>query len=245
MKGASLVLVLVLGACSGDSAATPDARVNPPQPDAAPVCDTIVQDCANHGSVATPKCSLAFTASGDLIPQCVLLNDTLAVGATCTRIGGAVGNDDCNIGLYCSGLTFATNPNGTPTTRVCRRFCRDDSLCAPGEHCIAVGNGTPQDGLCIPSGCALFSTTCGTDFTCDIAALADRKNFVGLCRSVGTTAVGSDCTQSVCVAGSTCAIDTGGRTASCHADCDATHPCTGNQTCKVLMGLPNSGGTCM
>src|SRR5262249_34436205 len=127
--------------------------------------------------------------------------------------------------------------------RVCRVFCRDDGKCAGGEHCVAIGKNTPADGLCIPTGCALFSTTCPAGFTCDTTLLVDGTNHIGLCRSVGNTAAGADCTTPICAPDPACVANADGRTATCKPYCDSAHACPSG-SCKALTGLANGGGYC-
>ncbi len=240
-------VVALCAACSGGSA---DA----PRPDAVPTidappetCDTVVQDCASHGSVATPKCSLTEQVSGDLVTRCVSLDGTLAEGELCNRIGGP-GIDDCDIGRFCSGLAQPQNPDGTVIARRCRNFCRGDATCLNGEHCVVIGANLPQDGLCVPSGCALFSDTCGATMTCDTTVLIDRIRHIGLCRSIGNVAAGGDCSVNLCVANTACVLNSDGAASTCRAYCDASHPCPGGADagmgCIAVSGLADGGGYC-
>src|SRR5262249_34376664 len=134
---------------------------------------------------------------------------------------------------------------GFPLEFVCRSFCRGDSACGPGERCVAIGAGTPQDGICLPGGCALFDPSCGAAATCEAALLVDRQRFTGLCRSVGMKPLppGADCTNGECGATALCIPDRARDSFFCAAACDDAHPCA-TGTCKPFDGLTNGAGSC-
>jgi hypothetical protein len=81
----------------------------------------------------------------------------------------------------------------------------------------------PPDGICVPTGCALFDASCDQGMTCDALAITVTGQWAGVCRSPGPQRAGEDCSAADCVAGAHCAAGTTPGTATCHALCDDTH----------------------
>lgn len=206
-------------------------------------CDTVVQDCMDP---AMPKCTIIYVGM-TLTVSCVAQTGTVGRDMTCTRAAqgnSGVGRDDCDKGLFCSGLTFPLDAMGNATMRACREFCRNDTTCEAGERCYALGgNLMPPNGLCLKS-CALFGADCMSGTTCSISSLnATQNEFAGLCRPIGTEPAGAACESSNdCQANMQCLFDMMGN-GTCGRLCDNNNPCAMG-TCNPVPGLPNGGGFC-
>src|SRR5262249_48033173 len=139
-------------------------------------------------------------------------------GHGCTLTGKALGDDECDKGLECTGRGLADGMGA------CRHLCKADADCPSGQGCSLLFS--PTFGVCVPR-CTPFANDCGAGLTCGRPVLAagstqnDQKLFF-LCRSIGDTPVGGDCmspTGSDCVADSACYHQT------CVPLCDDQHLC--------------------
>jgi len=228
----ALAAAAALAGCS--DASTADARTQPP----VFACDPVGQNCPDGGA---PKCSVLLV-DNVAVARCLPLEGSVAEGETCERSEG-IGRDDCAAGGYCSGIGYPLIPE-MPRTRVCRRFCHAVSDCVQGDACVKVTEQVPPDGICVPTGCALFDASCDQGMTCDALAITVTGQWAGVCRSPGPQRAGEDCSAADCVAGAHCAAGTTPGTATCHALCDDTHHCPESQRCSPYEGLPNGAGRC-
>ncbi len=257
LAGVVLACVAGLGGCTPEDIAPMfDAGADEPdamESNAPEECNTIENDCP----VELPKCTVIQRSDGRLETECLPVTGTNVDGATCMREGNnAVGRDNCDIGLFCSGLAIA--PMGDLQPRVCRSFCVVDADCTGpgGDTCLDFGIANPAnpsqphpgvEGLCVPS-CILFEA-CAEGLSCSLNANNDGMTLFGLCRPLGAMAAGESCTSSnECAADLTCLFDGAGN-GECVPNCDDAHPCTAPATCVTEdtggpFGLPNGGGFC-
>ena len=215
-------------------------------PDAGPTADAAIRSCDVFKSVeectmnaSRPKCAVTVS-QGVRTTRCVEQNGTLVAGAICTR-GSQPGVDDCEKGLFCSGLGLEADENGTAVRRACRSYCVDDTVCAEKQRCATLITN-PRVGICVPAGCTLFDSTCPANTTCDAFVHFDGQNFVGLCRALGAVALGGDCASDDCVAGTRCFAESPSMF-RCKAQCDDTHACA-TGTCMKFAGMTGGAGLC-
>jgi hypothetical protein len=253
MRAWSLLTVGLLAAvgCGDDGGTAPPDRLVIEIPDAGEViepdagelpqeeCNTTLQDCE---APETPKCTVIIPA---MTPEteCLALTGTIAQDEVCMRTqegNGGVGHDDCDVGLFCSGLGL---PLGPPPVRRCRQFCDVNINCtSAGQRCVSLDGTGPLEGVCVPT-CDLFSTSCdavGAGMSCAITGNNDGTTALGMCRTNGAGAVGSACTLTTeCGPNMNCLSN-----GQCAALCDSTHACPAGSTCATQPGLANMGGFC-
>jgi hypothetical protein len=194
-------------------------------------------------------------AANTLETECVELSGTAAEGDSCVRNFNQVGNDNCDIGLFCSGLAIAAVGDTQP--RICRSYCIVDDHCTGpgGDKCLEFGFDDPTqpgdqehpgvEGLCVPS-CELFAA-CDTGLSCSISVDNEGALF-GMCRPLGAGQNNDPCTSSnECAADMQCLFSMG--MGSCSPLCDDANPCVAPATCVTSdangpFGLPNNGGFC-
>jgi hypothetical protein len=189
-------------------------------------CDTVQQDCA----ASTDKCSLLLEGT-EQVSRCTRVTGQGAVGQSCTR--SAYGVDSCGKGLFCSRVATPRN------ALACRKLCHQTSDCVTGERCVDLGGRLPPEGICLETGCALFSTQCGTGRACGVAAGTNGSTLT-YCRYQGPVETGGTCaTDSDCAGDAFCSGD------KCVRLCDASHACPSGTRCHAQTGLPNAGGLCL
>lgn len=252
-----LIVVVALGCGREDVAPDFDARVIVQEPDAA-AGDEIPEECSlieNDCPESLPKCTVIQGAAMVLETECVEVTGSKVEGDSCTRMFGEVGRDDCDVGLFCSGLAIA--PMGETQPRVCRRYCIADEHCtgAGGDTCLEFGFDDPTmpgdqdhpgvEGLCVPS-CILFED-CGTGLTCSLN-VRNAGTLFGMCRPTGSVMAGGTCASSnECGPDMNCLFDQNGM-GTCAQLCDDAHPCPAG-ACVTMdasgpFNLPNNGGFC-
>jgi hypothetical protein len=64
------------------------------------------------------------------------------------------------------------------------------------------------------------------------------------CAETGVAAIGASCELDDCVAGAECFSGAAGADDVCRRLCDANHPCPAPETCRLIPGLRNQGGSC-
>jgi hypothetical protein len=261
MRRVGLVLLFsissVVSACGGgDDGDNPDRRIIE-VPDAAALpdmgppadaslfmeeCSTTLQNCQDP---ANPKCTF-ISVGGNLETECLPVTGTLANGETCMRESEAeadIGHDNCNIGLWCSGVSL---PAGPPQQRACRMMCSDNGHCTTaGEQCLSIDGTDPLDGFCLPT-CTLFdAATCMTGMSCSIMINIDETSGMGICRMDGTIIAGNACgaVGQNCLPNMQCISDGMGG-GVCANLCDGAHACPGGLACTAVPPLPNGGGFC-
>ena len=181
------------------------------------------------GNDATTSANLTFTA-------CVP-NGTLAEGMPCMRTDGLIGVDMCVAGTICANIR-----QPTPTMRVCRRVCGENSNCGPGEICRRLGDA-PSSGFCTAT-CTLGGTDCPTGNTCrtEIAirhsvleTTDDLDQVRTACAHFGTTAMGMPCSDGTqCEANTDCFFDpeVADGPSICRRTCGPMLACPAGQTCR-------------
>jgi hypothetical protein len=194
-------------------------------------CDVGRQDCPDVNGV-NQKCTLVDTPRARA--ACVAVTGAKVESQACTA--RAFGDDDCDEGLLCAGVSA-----------VCRRLCSAAMVsCSGMTACLGpvrVGNtDVAGTGLCAPT-CTPFPAqpgagTCFGSETCgDLKDTVDGKRALG-CRRTGAVAVGGACAaQTDCVADAVC---DGG---TCRALCDSGHACASG-SCAALGTGPNGLGIC-
>lgn len=221
------------GRATPSTCATPDSCKERCE-DQSAGCDTVTQNCQ---SAATPKCSLTADSSGNGATTCVAVLGQGAPGAVCQNLGtSGDGLDDCRVGAICTEFGSAAG------ARACRQFCRRDDQCGAGEHCLAVSDLSPADGVCLPD-CQLFSG-CPGSLVCTPFLSVELK-VVGYCRALGTGTIGSACTEDPDCADAMRCQGTAG-SAICTQLCNSTHACATGTTCTALpnTSLGNGAGIC-
>jgi len=248
-----LVALLALSACGGKSGTTAggDMAMKPPadmamageKPDLAQAgpCKPIEQTCANE----MKKCTFVDDGNMSVTTDCMPIQGAKKDGEVCKRIGATpeeqIGNDDCEKGLFCSGLGQLSNP----PSRKCRKFCRKDGECGAKVGCVAIGEAQPA-GLCVPS-CTPFGNDCGANLTCTylLNKFENNDDFIFSCRAVGKVAAGARCSEPTdCLANMFCADPMKTGQGMCVQACDNTHPCPMGKMCRAEMGFANGFGTC-
>jgi hypothetical protein len=191
-------------------------------------CDVGLQDCPDPAQ----KCTLVDNPRPRA--ACVPVTGTKVESQACTAT--TFGNDDCDKGLLCAGLSA-----------VCRALCSTAmARCSGMTACLGpvrvANSDVPGVGLCAPT-CTPFPAqpgagTCFGNETCgDLKDTIDGKKALG-CRRTGATAVGAACSaQTDCVADAVCDAGT------CRALCDATHACAAG-SCTPLGTGPSGLGIC-
>ncbi len=242
----AFALVAACGSGSGqqppDASATIDARVividaRPPDappapPDAAFSCDPTAQDCP----VPSDKCTIVGVGTMN-VPGCVAVTGAMAEGDMCMRTIEGIGHDDCAKGFLCTFIDVV--PPSAGGSRLCRRLCRADTDCAPGDRCAAFDSHVPTDGVCTPT-CAAFSP-CPSAMTCSdlYSDAANPFDVFLVCRLAGPMAIGAACMISEdCVDDAVCVDPSLGTDRHCFALCDPTHACT-TGACQTF----GAGGT--
>jgi hypothetical protein len=194
-------------------------------------CDPVGQSCASG-----ERCSLlALVSNSDaLAAACLPIKGTVGEGEVCQRFGpeaANAGNDDCDVGLFCSRIGVPLNAD-----RLCRKLCAKESECGDGI-CYAVTQ-VPVAGFCLPS-CDLFGDECGVGTTCRrMTALDERGARVQrpACSGTGAVAVGGGCaSDSDCPSSTVCNYQPGDRrTPKCRTLCDAEHGCGSGFRCTAF-----------
>lgn len=220
--------VVVLAGCKSSTPGDvfPDAA-----PDGRPPCDIVDQDCflIRDGL----KCTLTASPLNDGFPGCVPAGP-VSIGGACA---GSFGQDNCAARGVCTPAGVV--PPASGGTSYCRTLCTADAQCPLGERCRNAVEGLgidPPLGYCAPT-CVPF-TPCPSGMTCsdhraDVAGPAD---VIFSCRVAGEAPVLGSCSEDKdCVGDAVCL----GR---CRALCDATHPCTAGQSCRMMFG---TAGFCL
>lgn len=180
---------------------------------------------------------------------CVPETGMVAEGGACLRVGSGnngVGHDDCAIGLFCSGLGLPADATGEALMRQCRAFCRDSSTCTAPQECLAIGELTPQDGLCVDT-CTAFGTDCTGGMWCR-PGVTTTDELRGTCSTPGPVGLMGDCSVDQCQADMVCLTTTATGESACYALCDIAGvdaPCTvAGQMCRGVNGLAPQVGVC-
>ena len=235
MSRATLVVLLLVGACGGGDAepadAAPlDAAICTPAPDAQPatscVPDAGACDYFLHcGCGATSKCTVGDTAS------------------VCGGAGGKAPGEICAADADCARGGFCSSFAGATT---CLAFCDDAHRCPSGQECYVTVNdrtGRAAGRVCGPV-CSLLGGSCGAAaLGCYPSALRCTDGD-GLCLIAGTGDLGSSCSRANdCKSGSVCVEPSGSSHPICAKICDrkGSEPMCGAGICRELPGQTQTG----
>lgn len=181
-------------------------------------CDPVSQTGCDDPT--KPKCSIMPGTTQRRTTGCGPAG-TVAEGQACTRTSPGV--DDCANGACVS----IGQPDGE---LACRRFCRADGDCLPGQSCLY--NDRFEFAACTPT-CS-SPETCPAPAVChalvyDIATTPTRELPLLVCASVGTNSPGAACSRdSDCQATSVC-----DPSLHCAQLCNAKDTC-GELTCTSI-----------
>jgi len=251
----SLIVVCLLGACSGNGldsqngdgggggdlamSSGNDLSMSGSQDLAAGgMCDLIKEDCPPGDKCVVVNMMMMTTT------QCVMTVGSVADGQPCMRgMGGAP--DDCAAGLAC------TTRGASAMSPVCRKYCAADGDCDQGQKCSLLSTRLTNVGVCIPA-CQPFGSDCGS-LTCATTAQAigstmQNPKIFWTCRAAGATPAFGQCQRS-----SDCAADlVCDQSGTCVPLCDDSHACPNNPdayaggtlTCQPLGTGPANPGVC-
>lgn len=191
-------------------------------------CSLNEQDCPPG-----KKCTL-WAEGQRWMPTCMTVSATPANRyASCTRVKNKLGDDNCDVGLFCTPWGI---PQTNPTTRHCVKPCNDNSVCGAGAVCVVMGRRSyggglvPRNvGLCAKSCDPFAADACGAGLMCssgflDVVTLKSTHT----CMSVGTSPADGACSPmswGACGLGLDCVYDGKGGAPACRRPCDDAHPC--------------------
>jgi hypothetical protein len=183
--------------------------------------------------------------NASLVTACIP-SGTLAEGATCTRMEGRVGADNCGTGLFCANIGQAM-----ATSRTCQTLCRSTEDCGTGRVCAIVSD-SPRAGVCTPT-CTVGGTDCAMG-TCRYQTTYASNDasaptvIATYCSPTGAAAEGSTCTNNNdCAANLVCTRLSPDAPLLCRRTCDNLRGCSPGQMCRALTGSTNpmGGGYCI
>ncbi|MFO0755877.1 MAG: hypothetical protein U0359_05270 [Byssovorax sp.] len=200
------------GTGGADTTSTTGTGGSPKNPDP---CDPIAQDCVE--SVAS-KCVFHLDDANAATSKCEAPLGHQMLGETCQRPTNETGVDDCEKGLYCSGIGL---PKSSPQARTCRTLCNDVGSCGEGSLCLPL-DGDRTIGFCAKL-CDPFDPSACADPTlkCDNFTNIDG-NAGPSCQWVGPKGEGESCASPAdCQKGLTC------NASVCSRFCNDAHLCPG------------------
>jgi hypothetical protein len=186
------------------------------------------------GCATGQKCALVQGGTAmmpTIVAACVTGGGTTAIGSTCSRGAGGLGDDTCVDGAECTSLSNATGSFS------CRKNCDKDTDCTGGQLCVGINTAFTM-GYCLTP-CTIGGCTGG--LTCAEVAFSTMNTMTSnigflFCRSPGMTPFFTDCMQDRdCVANAWC-FPQANMGLGCQPVCDATHACTPQPP-----GTPDSG----
>ncbi len=193
-------------------------------------CDPLAQDCSDPCS---SRCVLYRSpgAAGLTEPLCIAPRGQRAPFESCQRYGGAVGDDDCAKGLFCS--YGVGRKSGVVPEEFCAPYCLADGDCTDG-FCSALTkvSVTPPAGYCVAT-CTPYANGCEGNYACLKFGGTDGKFRLTCSDQFGSKQAGVACQGGDCAPGLSCEQVNG---LVCTPFCDATHACPNAEPCVPAPG---------
>lgn len=177
--------------------------------------------------------------------KCIDLDENpKLLGDECSApLGGAGGQDDCDVGLFCYYIDSETNMGtciahcgGTPTSPT----CEGNTVCTivnDGVLTLCRPSCDPVSQDCEPTGSACWQATGTNGFTCIIDASGDTGAYGDACEYINACDPGLACADAAAVPDCT-------GNGCCTPFCDLNEPnnCPGvGQTCEAYYETPDPG----